>query len=45
MDCPPKNGHCREVADVEGWSLMEVRLYLKGERLDAGQWSPRIKFC
>ena len=40
-----KNGCCRKVADVEGWSLMEVRLYLKGERLDAGQGSPRIKVC
>ena len=40
-----KNGRCRKVAAVEGWSFMEVRLYLKGERLDAGQGSPRIKFC
>ena len=40
-----KNGRCRKVAAVEGWSFMEVRLYLKGERLDAGQGSPCIKFC
>ena len=40
-----KNGRCRKVAAVEGWSLIEVRLYLKGERLDAGQGSPRIKVC
>ena len=45
MDCPPKKGRCREVVIVEGWSLMEVRLYVKGKRLDAGQGSPRIKFC
>ena len=40
-----KNGRCREVAAVERWSLMEVRLYVRGERLDAGQGSPHIKFC
>ena len=40
-----KNCRCRKVAAVEGWSFMEVRLYLKGERLDAGQESPCIKFC
>ena len=40
-----KNGRCRKVAAVEGWSFMEVRLYLKGERLDGGQGSPCIKFC
>ena len=39
------NGRCREVTAVEGWSLIEVRLYVKGERLDAGQGSPHIKFC
>ena len=40
-----KKGRCRKVAVVERWSLMGVRLYVKGERLDAGQGSPRIKFC
>ena len=40
-----KNGRCRKVAAVDGWSFMEVRLYLKGEMLDAGQGSPCIKFC
>ena len=31
MDCPPgqkKSGRCREVAVVERWPLVEVRLYL-----------------
>ena len=45
MDCPPKKSRCRKVADVERWSLMEARLYVKVEGLDAGQGYPRIKFC
>ena len=28
MDCPPKNGCCREVAVAERWPLVEVRLFL-----------------
>ena len=32
MDCPPKNGRCREEAVVQRWSLVEVRLYYRASR-------------
>ena len=29
MNCPPKNGRCREMAVVERWQLVQVRLSTK----------------
>ena len=55
MDCPPgqkKSGHYREVAVMERWPLVEVRLYCNKRKLskpslvNLGKWHREtIPFC